>query len=86
MHFSQAFWWALNIEWDTDWDLHDMIFEVSKEDIQWNSSWKLSSMAVGQFGIRGIMRYSIKSDPLSQHVLLNSKYIAQLLYIGIGLV
>jgi hypothetical protein len=27
-NFSQAFWWALNIEWDTDHDLHDMISEV----------------------------------------------------------
>jgi hypothetical protein len=49
---------------------------MSKEDIQLNSSWKLLSLAVGQFGIREIMRYSIKSGHLSHHVLLNSKYIA----------
>jgi hypothetical protein len=59
---------------------------MSKEDIQWNSSWKLLSLDVGQYGIREIMRYSIKSDHLSQLVLLNSKYIAQLLCIGLGLV
>jgi hypothetical protein len=29
-NFSQAFWWALNIEWDTDRDLHDMISEVKR--------------------------------------------------------
>jgi hypothetical protein len=29
-NYSQAFWWALNIEWDTDRDLHDMISEVKR--------------------------------------------------------
>jgi hypothetical protein len=29
-NFSQAFWWALNIEWDTDRDLHDMTSEVKR--------------------------------------------------------
>jgi hypothetical protein len=31
-NYSQAFWWALNIEWDTDRDLHDMI-SVGQEKI-----------------------------------------------------
>jgi hypothetical protein len=29
-NFSQSFWWALNIEWDTDRDLHDMITDVKR--------------------------------------------------------
>jgi hypothetical protein len=29
-NFSQAFWWDLNIEWDTDRDLQDMISEVKR--------------------------------------------------------
>jgi hypothetical protein len=29
-NFSQDFWWALNIEWDTHRDLHDMITDVKR--------------------------------------------------------
>jgi hypothetical protein len=29
-NFSQSFWWALNIEWDTDTNLHDMITDVRR--------------------------------------------------------
>jgi hypothetical protein len=29
-NFSQSFWWALNIEWDTDKDLHDRITDVKR--------------------------------------------------------
>jgi hypothetical protein len=29
-NFSQSFWWALNIKWDTDRDLDDMITDVRR--------------------------------------------------------
>jgi hypothetical protein len=82
---SANFWWALNIEWDTDRDLHDMITDVKR---RYSMDFIMEIIIIGCWALwdQGITWFSITLDQLYQLVLSNSKFTALLFCIGLDLV
>jgi hypothetical protein len=55
--YSFSFWWAVGFEWDTDYDLNNMMVETKIKDTHRPSSWRLSYKGAGASGIKGMVQY-----------------------------